>query len=482
MSIESHYALLFIDGNDCDASDGASLPLINPVSGSAAGSVAKATPQDLERALAAAERGFQIWKSMSALERSRVLRRAATLIRDRTDEVALQISLQQGKPIAEARTEWQNCADIFEWAAEEGRRTYGRLIPARQPAIIQSVRREAIGPVAGFTPWNFPASQAAKKLAFSLAAGCSIILKGPEEAPGACVALVHALHEAEAPSGVVNLVFGVPTAISEHLIASPIIKKVSFTGSVPVGKTLAKLAAMYMKPCTLELGGHAPVMVFDDVDPENTAELLVKAKFRNAGQVCISPTRFYIQDRIYKDFSARFVELASSLKIGDGRTEGTQMGPLANQRRVGFIQALVDDAVGKGATLLAGGTPVPGAGYFFPPTVLSSVPLEARIRTEEPFGPVALLEPFSTVEEVLAKANSTAYGLASYAFTNSATIVEMVSSGIKAGMLAINHVGLGIPEAPFGGIGDSGYGREGGSEGLEGYMTTKYISHLSTAL
>lgn len=481
MTTQNVYSL-FIDGSACEASDAASIPLVNPATEDSAGRVAKATQSDMDRALAAAERGFRTWRRMSALERSKVLRKAAALIREQTDEVALQVCRQQGKPVAEARIEWQNCADIFEWAAEEGRRAYGRLIPARVPHVVQTVRKEPVGPVAAFTPWNFPASQAAKKLGFSLAAGCSIILKGPEETPAACVALVNALHEAGAPAGVVNLLFGEPATISEYLIASPVIKKVSFTGSVPVGKILAGLAARHMKPCTLELGGHAPVLVFDDVDPENAAEQFVKAKFRNSGQVCISPTRFYIQEGIYERFAARFAQAASELRVGDGSVANTDMGPLANKRRIGFVQTLVDDAVDKGAKLLTGGNPIAGKGYFFHPTVLGSVPDNARIKTEEPFGPVALLETFTTIDDALEKANSTSYGLASYAFTNSAAIVEHVSREINAGMLAINHFGLGVAEAPFGGIGDSGYGREGGIEGLEGYITTKYISHLTTAV
>lgn len=474
--------LMFIDGVWSEAADRASVEIKSPATGKSVGWVPKATAGDLERALETSASGFGLWSEVSALDRSRTLRKAAALVRCWEDDVATAICLQQGKPLAEARVEWRNCADIFEWAAEEGRRAYGRLIPPRSPRVVQSVRVEPVGPVAAFTPWNFPASQAAKKLAFALAAGCSILLKGPEEAPAGCVGLVRALDEAGVPKGVVSLLFGDPALISSHLIASPIVRKISFTGSVPVGKRLAALAATYMKPCTLELGGHAPVLVFDDVDPEHVATILVSSKFRNAGQVCIAPTRFYVQSGIYERFVKCFVEVVSHLKMGDGFSEGTNIGPLANQRRVEAVGELVEDAVARGGVLLIGGRREPGIGSYFQPTVLASVPEGARIWKEEPFGPVALMDSFSTLSDALEKANSTDYGLASYVFTNSAELGERASRGLKAGMVSINHFGLGVIEAPFGGVHDSGYGREGGIEGLSSYTTTKFVTHCVTAL
>jgi len=472
---------LFIDGRWRDAADGAVREVVDPASGQVTGRVARAAAQDLDDALAAAQRAFGPWRQVAARDRAAVLRRAAELVRERAPAIAATISREIGKPVAEAGQELANCADAFDWCAEEGRRAYGRLVPARQPDITQTVLREPIGPVAAFSPWNFPASQAAKKFAAAIASGCTIILKGPEEAPGGSAALVQALADAGLPAGVANLVFGDPPMISGHLIPSPVIRKVSFTGSVPVGKSLAELAGRHMKPCTLELGGHAPVLVFDDVDPEAVARAVAAAKFRNAGQVCISPTRLFVQRGVYERFATAFAQAAGAIVVGRGDQPGVQMGPLSSRRRLDAVRALVDEAVGLGATVLAGGAALEGPGFFFQPTALADVPACARIWHEEPFGPVAILDTFDSIGQALDKANDTTYGLASYAFTDRADRIAQVSEGMQAGMLGINHFALGVAEAPFGGIKDSGYGREGGIEGLEAYTVTKFVTQRTAA-
>ncbi len=470
---------LFIDGAWTAGAAGRTLDIVNPATEAVIGQVAVAETADLDRALAAAERGFAVWRRTSALDRSKILRKAGDLLRERAKAIGATITAEQGKPLAEAVQEVGNCADILDWCAEEGRRAYGRLIPSRQPQVVQSVRVEPIGPVAAFSPWNFPASQAARKIAAALAAGCSIIIKAPEEVPSCSAAIVQALAEAGLPAGVVNLVFGHPPDISSHLIASPVIRKVSFTGSVPVGKHLARLAADHMKPCTMELGGHSPVLVFDDVDPVKVGAQLAGAKFRNAGQVCISPTRFYVQDPIYDRFADSFAAAAEKVVVADGAAAGTQMGPLANKRRLEAVDGMIADAVAKGATVRTGGRRIGNSGYFYAPTVLTDVPPEARILTEEPFGPVVILSRFSGLEDGLALANRSTFGLAAYGFTRSAATVEALSAVLEAGMITINHFGLGLTETPFGGIKESGYGREGGSEGLQAYLVTKFVSHLA---
>ncbi|MBV9512207.1 MAG: aldehyde dehydrogenase family protein, partial [Caulobacteraceae bacterium] len=386
---------LMIDNAWRDGGEGGWAPILNPVDGREIGRHAVATLADLDDALAAAQRGFELWRQVGPLERSKILRRAASLVLDRQEAIAIRLTREQGKPIAQARSEIEGCARAFEWAAEEGRRAYGRLVPSNTPRLALQVRREPVGPVAAFTPWNFPASQAAQKIAAALAAGCSMILKGPEEAPSGCVALGQALIDAGLPAGVLNLVFGDPPMISQRLIASPVIRKVSFTGSVPVGKHLAGLAAHHMKPCTMELGGHAPVLVFGDVEPLATAKAMVAGKFRNAGQVCISPTRFMVHDSIYAPFVEAFVEGAQALRVGDGLDPETEMGPLVSERRLQAVEAIVADAVAAGARLRTGGTRIGNQGFFFKPTVLTDTPDEARALHEEPFGPIAVISPFS---------------------------------------------------------------------------------------
>lgn len=467
---------LFIDGKWGAASSGKTLEVRNPATDEIIGSVAVAGTADLDRALAAAERGFKVWRKVSAFERGKVIREAARLMRERAGRIAALLSLEQGKPLSEATIEVLASADILDWFAEEGRRTYGRIVPARASNVHQLVVREPVGPVAAFTPWNFPVSQAIRKIGAALATGCSIIVKPPEETPASPACLAEAFKDAGLPDGVLNLVYGNPPEISNYLIPHPVIRKVSFTGSVPVGKHLAALAGQHMKRATMELGGHAPAIVFDDADLDNAASLLATAKFRNGGQVCVSPTRFLIQEASYPQFVDKLVGHARAIKVGDGLAEGTRMGPLVNERRLQAVEAMISEAVAVGAKLEAGGKRIGNKGAFFEPTVLSDLRPDMRIMNEEPFGPVALVMPFGTFEEAVTEANRLPYGLAAYAFTRSLKTATELGAEIETGMLTTNHLGLALPEVPFGGVKDSGYGSEGGSEALEAYLVTKFIS------
>jgi succinate-semialdehyde dehydrogenase/glutarate-semialdehyde dehydrogenase len=391
------------------------LPVINPAIGEVIGRVARAQAVDLDRALAAAERGFASWRKVSAYERGRILRKAADLLRGRADIVAPLMTREHGKPLAEARLEVGTGAEILDWFAEEARRTYGRVIPAHSETVQQIVVKEPVGPVAAFTPWNFPINQAARKVAAAIAAGCSVILKGPEETPASCAALVEALADAGLPPGVLNLVYGVPAEISSYLIPHKIIRKVSFTGSVPVGKLLAEMAGAHMKRATMELGGHSPAIVFPDADIEVAARILTANKFRNAGQVCVSPTRLLVHEDLFQPFVDRFVAAAEAVKVGDGMAHDTTMGPLATVRRVEAMEAFIADAVAKGAKVATGGRRIGNKGYFFEPTVLTNVSTDARVMNEEPFGPIALMRSFRTFDEAITEANRLPYGLAAYA-------------------------------------------------------------------
>jgi succinate-semialdehyde dehydrogenase/glutarate-semialdehyde dehydrogenase len=469
---------LFINGRWTASVSGRTIPVVNPATEEVIGHVACANEQDLDAALASAQTGFAAWREVSAFERSRIMRKAADILRERTDDVARLMTQEQGKPLAEARMETLGAADTIDWFAEEARRTYGRLIPARVPNAYQMVIKEPVGPVAAFTPWNFPLNQVVRKLSAALAAGCSIIVKAPEETPASPAALIRAFADAGIPEGVVNLVYGVPSEISTYLISHPVIKKISFTGSTPVGKQLAALAGQYMKRATMELGGHAPAIVFNDADIDAAVRQLALAKFRNAGQVCVSPTRFLVQKNVFDAFVDKFVTAAGLLKVGDGMAAGTAMGPLANKRRIPALEALISDAVEKGAQLRLGGKRLGGKGYFFEPTVLTDVPLSARVMNEEPFGPLVPINSFDTLDEVIAEANRLPFGLAAYAYAKSAHTKHALSSRIESGMLTINHLGLALPEVPFGGIKDSGYGSEGGTEAIEAYVNTKFVSQL----
>jgi len=468
--------LLFIDGQWTKAAGGRSIPVVNPATGEPIGTVAHADKSDLDCALEAADRGFRQWRKVSAFDRSKIMRRAANLLRERADAIAPLLTLEQGKPLPEAKGETLAGADVIDWFAEEARRAYGRVIPARTEGVYQLVVKEPVGPVAAFTPWNFPINQVVRKLSCALAAGCSIIVKAPEETPASPAELIRCFADAGVPAGVVNLVYGVPSEISEYLIPHPIIRKMSFTGSTAVGKQLAAIAGAHMKRVTMELGGHAPSIVFDDADVDLAAKLLSVNKLRNAGQVCVSPTRLLVQEGVYDQFVGKFTEGVKAARIGDGMETGTQMGPMANERRIAAMEAFIGDAVRKGANLKVGGNRIGNKGNFFEPTVLTDVPMESRIMNEEPFGPVAVIAPFKNFDDVVDEANRLPYGLAAYAYTRSARTAQAIAAAVETGMISINHHGLALPEVPFGGVKDSGYGSEGGSEAIEAYLNTKFVS------
>lgn len=468
--------LLHIDGKWRGSSTGKTIPVLDPATEETIGTVAHAGTSDLDEALAAADRGFKQWRAVSSVDRAKVMHKAAALMRERADDIAVLMVREQGKTLVEAKGETLASAEVIEWFAEEGRRTYGRLIPARAPGVYQMALREPVGPVAAFTPWNFPINQVVRKLSAALAAGCSIIVKAPEETPASPAELIRAFVDAGVPAGVVNLVYGVPSEISQYLIPHPVIRKISFTGSTNVGKQLAALAGQHMKRVTMELGGHAPAIVFDDADVASAAKILSAAKYRNAGQVCISPTRFLVQEGVYDQFIEQFVAGTSKVKVGNGLDKDTRMGPLANPRRVTAIEEMVHDAQSKGAKLAAGGHRIGNKGYFFEPTVMTDVPKDARAMNEEPFGPLALISPFSSFDEVATEANRLPFGLASYAFTRSTKTATAIGAAIESGMVSINSFGLALPETPFGGVKDSGYGSEGGTEAMEGYLNTKFIT------
>jgi succinate-semialdehyde dehydrogenase/glutarate-semialdehyde dehydrogenase len=450
--------------------------VVNPATEKALGHLPHASASDLDEALAAAKKGFDVWRATSAYDRAKVLRKAANLVRERAEPIARIMTQEQGKVLGESRLEVLTTADIIEWFAEEGRRAYGRIIPGRVKGTRQIVLQEPIGVVAAFTPWNFPTLTPARKIGASLAAGCAIIIKPSEETPGSCVELVRCFIDAGLPAGVLNLVFGVPANVSEHLIASEVVRKISFTGSVPVGKHLAGLAAKGMKRATMELGGHSPVVVFADADPEKTADTIAAFKYRNAGQVCISPTRFYVQEPVFDRFLKRFTEFADAIKLGDGLETGTTMGPLANARRLDAMEAIVNDSKSRGAKIVTGGKRRGNQGYFFEPTVITDIPDDSKLMTQEPFGPIAPVVTFKSFDEVVARANSLPFGLAAYAFTSSGQTATAIGDALESGMVAINNVVISTPETPFGGVKESGYGHEGGIEGLEAYTVKKFVS------
>jgi succinate-semialdehyde dehydrogenase/glutarate-semialdehyde dehydrogenase len=469
---------LFIGGQWLTAQDRATAAVVNPATGEELGQVPLATAQDLDHALEVARLSFDQWRQTVPDQRAKILKRAADLILERAPHIAGQMTLEEGKPLRESLDEVTRAAEYFEWFAESARRIDGRVVPANRPGVLQLVKRQAIGPVAAFTPWNFPAITPARKLSAALAAGCSVVLKPGEESPSTALALARALDDAGLPKGVLQVVFGVPDQVSSHLIASPIIRKVTFTGSVPIGRLLSARAAEGVKPITLELGGHGPVLVFADADIEKAAVEGVANRFRGTGQVCISSTRFLIQREAYADFVEHFVAATQALKIGDGMDPQTQVGPLANPRQLAKMEQLIADAVEKGARVLAGGEALPGAGFFFQPTVLADVPMSARIMHEEPFGPIAILMPFDELSDGLQEANRLPYGLSAYAFTSNARTAIDVADGLEAGMIGINQYRIVATELPFGGMKESGHGSEGGIEGIEHYLTNKFISQV----
>jgi succinate-semialdehyde dehydrogenase/glutarate-semialdehyde dehydrogenase len=464
---------LFINGSWRTGEGRDSFPVVNPVTGEGIAELPLATEADLDEALDTAQRTYPEWRATDVETRAKILHKAASILKGRAEEIGRTMTQEQGKPIAESKGEVYGAASLFDWYAEEIKRDYGRVL-VRPPGQLSRVMHEPVGPVATFTPWNFPIYLLAKKVSAALAAGCSVISKPPEETPGNTLAVAQALDEAGLPKGVFQLVHGVPDMVSRKLIGSKIIRKVSFTGSIPVGKHLMKLAADNVTKITLELGGHAPVLIFDDCDLEKTLDMVVPQKFRNAGQVCVSPTRFYVQEGIYDAFIKGFAERTEKVKVGDGLEADTRMGPLANTRRPEAVGALVEDARAKGARVVTGGNRG-NQGFFFQPTLLADVPLEADIMNNEPFGPVAVSCPFKDLDEAIEQANRLPYGLAAFAFTENGRRANLLGDAIEAGMVGINTFAISIADAPFGGVKESGFGSEGGKEGLETYQVVKAI-------
>ena len=452
------------------------LPVLNPATEEEIGRLPHAEKSDLDDAVESAARGFEVWRKVAPVERANVLFRAAAIMRERQEEIATAITAEHGKPLDQARAEVIRGCEFLEWDAGEATRTYGRVIPSA-PGVRYMVHHQPIGTVAAFSPWNFPMSQPCRKVAGAIASGCSIILKAAEETPAGALHIARAFHDAGLPPGVLNLVFGTPADISDHLIRHEQVRLVAFTGSTEVGKHLTTLAAQHMTPVLMELGGHAPVIVCEDTDVEAAVLTGAVRKMRNAGQVCTSPTRFFVHESIFEAYVETFVRRAAATVVGNGFDAGVEMGPLANYRRVGALSDLVEDARAQGAELKTGGSKLGDKGYFFQPTVLANVPDNARVMQEEPFGPLAIINPFSSLDEAIEKANSVPYGLAAYGFTNRADYVDRMIECVEAGNVSINTLEASLPETPFGGVKSSGYGREGGTEGLHNYMVTKNVSH-----
>jgi succinate-semialdehyde dehydrogenase / glutarate-semialdehyde dehydrogenase len=471
---------LFINGEWKDAADGRTLAVFNPATGKEIGRVAQAGKADLDKALEAAQKGFETWRDMTAAERSKIMRRAADLMRQRAGDIASLLTQEQGKPLVEAKGEAMAAADIIEWFAEEGFRVYGRIVPSRASlAVRQMVLKDPVGPVAAFTPWNFPINQVVRKVGAALAAGCSMLVKAAEETPAAPAELIRAFADAGIPPGVLGLVYGNPAEISSYLIPHPVIRKITFTGSTPVGKQLAAMAGQHMKRVTMELGGHAPVIIAEDADVALAVKAAAGAKFRNAGQVCISPTRFLVHESIRNEFATALAKHAQGLQVGDGMSEGTQMGPLANPRRVTAMAEFTRDALERGATLLSGGDRIGDTGNFWQPTILTDVPKDAKVFNEEPFGPMAAIRSFNTLDEAITEANRLPFGLAGYAFTRSLKNADLLARRVEVGMLWINMPAMPSAEMPFGGVKDSGYGSEGGPEAIEAYLNVRSVAVMN---
>ncbi|WP_241581459.1 NAD-dependent succinate-semialdehyde dehydrogenase [Rosenbergiella nectarea] len=467
---------LYINGEWLDSYDHKTMPIINPATEEVIGRVAVCHRKNLDDALVAAQSGFDTWRVVSSFDRSQLMKKAALLLRERVDHISSIMSIEQGKPFIQAKAEILSATNIIDWFASEAVRAYGQVIPPRNISTQQLTICEPVGPVAAFTPWNFPINQIIRKLCAAISAGCSIIIKGPEETPASPAELIKVFHDAGIPPGVVNLVFGVPSEISNHLIKSPVIKKVSFTGSVSVGKEIASLAGKYMKRVTMELGGHAPVIICEDAEINVVVEQMIVAKFRNSGQVCIAPTRFLVHEKIYDLFKLKLVDAIKELKVGPSDNEGNNIGPLIHKKALTRVHSLVEDALVNGASLVLGGNRLNKRGFFYEPTVLEDLPHQAKILHEEPFGPIILLIRFKSLDDAILEANSLPYGLAAYAYSYDSRNIMKISNNVKCGMLAINHVGLALPELPFGGIGESGYGTEGGSEALACYLDKKLVS------
>ncbi len=469
---------LFIDGEWISKGDRKSELVLNPATGEVLGELPHATTADLDRALASSQKGFKAWSSMLPEKRSEILRKAADLLKQRGDQVTKVASMESGKVIAQSRIELHMATEVLEWYAEEGRRTYGRVLTQRQAGARMIVMRQPIGPVAAFTPWNFPQGNPARKLGAALGAGCSCIIKAAEDTPASAILMVKALQEAGVPDGAINLVYGVPGEVCPYILRSGVVRALTFTGSVPIGKELMKICAERMIRTTMELGGHAPVLVFDDVNLEHVLDLCVTAKYRNGGQVCVSPTRYYVHAALYRKFVEGFTARVNKMKIGNQLDESNNMGPLIHARRREAVDALIHDAVKHGATLNTGGEAIAGPGYFYKPTVLSDIPDSARIMNEEPFGPVACINSFTDFDEVIAKANRLPFGLAAFAFTDSGKRLKLLGEQLEAGMIGLNSFAISVPESPFGGIKESGHGSEEGTEGFDACLITKFISEV----
>lgn len=466
---------LFIGGSWIGAKERAGETVINPATGEGLAELPHATRADLDRALETSLEAFRVWKKMLAVDRAKIMRKAADILRERHEHIARILTLEEGKTLRESRGELTLSIETLDWMADEGRRAYGRVIPGHTPDARVMTVQEPVGPVAAFTPWNFPALTTLRKIAGALGAGCSIILKASEETPGTAVEIARAFADAGLPDGVLQLVFGVPSEVSDYLLSSDVIRKISFTGSTRVGQQLAAKTAGRSIRFTMELGGHGPVLVFPDADIDRCVELMGGFKFRNAGQVCVAPTRFIVHEDVHDRFAAAFTRYAEGLKVGNGLDESNTMGSMANARRIDAMQGFVEDARRSGGRLSTGGERIGNSGFFFKPTVITDISDAARIMTEEPFGPLAPVTRFTKLDDAIARANSLPYGLASYVFTGSERTARIASQELEAGMVAINSATVSLPQAPFGGVKSSGEGSEGGIEGLEAYMHTKLV-------
>ncbi|MDA9171264.1 NAD-dependent succinate-semialdehyde dehydrogenase [Alphaproteobacteria bacterium] len=469
---------LLINGKWRQGSDNKAEPVYNPATSETIGDLPHASKADLDEALESNAEAFKSWRNEAPLNRQKIIENACRILESRSNQVAENLTKEMGKPLAEAKGELAIGLDVLRWYGEEGKRAYGRIVPSRMPGMSQTVLKDPIGPVIAFVAWNFPVMNVVRKVGGALAAGCTITIKPSEETPGTAIAIGRALMEAGLPAGVLNIVFGVPSEVSEHLCSSSIPRKLSFTGSIPVGKHLQKLAAENMIRCTMELGGHSPLMVFNDSDIAAAAKISVAGKFRNAGQVCVSPTRFLVQDSVKDQFIKAVLDETNKIKVGNGLEDGIVMGPLIADRRIEIMDSFVKDAVDSGAELNLGGHRLNRDGSFYAPTVLSNVSDNAKIMNEEPFGPLLPIDSFKSVDEVIDRANRLEFGLASYAFTNDPKIVNALKSEIQAGLLAVNSTAVSTPETPFGGIKHSGYGSEGGVEGLDAFLVTRFISEI----
>lgn len=466
---------LMLIGGEWSKGSGKPIEVLNPANEQALCLLPTATPDDVDTALKSAQRGFEVWKNVSAEKRCEILVAGSRLLRQRADDIAVNLTAEQGKPLAQAKGEIFRAASLIEWDANEARRAYGTIVPS-DPGQMRYGMRVPVGPVVALTPWNFPVVSPCRKLGGALASGCSIIIKPSEETPYSCYAVVEALIDGGVPADVINLLYGDAAAISAQLISSPITRLISFTGPVPIGKLLAQQAASHMKPVVMELGGHAPVIVTNDVDAAQIARMGVTSKFINAGQICIAPTRFLLQDEIYDTFVKTFVAETEKLKVGDPNDAAINVGPLANPRRMEAMERLIGDAHERGAHVASGGKRIGNQGYFFEPTVLTDIPPDAEVLKTEPFGPVAAMIRFKELDEAINIANSLPYGLASYAFTNSATVSSKLVAEIESGAISINNFVISSADTVFGGVKDSGYGREGGYESLNAFTATKFVT------